>query len=394
MRLPRLPELDGLRALLAWWVVFYHAHGVTFSNAFLIERGPFAFLSHGSLAVDVFMILSGFVIWLLLDRERESYGVFVLRRFLRLFPIYAVCLAVMIPLQPLFIANLRAHAATIEPELFERMLFAAEQPLRDLGAQLAWHVPMLHGMVPETWLHNAAGAFLTPAWSISLEWQFYLIAPLAFALTRRGAWGMAAWGAITVVAFATRRLWPPFGFDAFLPLRLHLFTVGMASYYGLRWAFSLDPKPRWLVRAPAAAITATFAFVVLQSIRHGLANGTTPAGWFPLAIWGVVLGVLVARWAGSRSGAVDAAQRVLTWPPLVRLGAASYSTYLAHWPVLVLCQAAFRTLLRDPAPWPLLALHLAISLPIVALLSIALHRTVEQPGIALGRRLAARLRAA
>ena len=79
--------------------------------------------------------------------------------------------------------------------------------------------------------------------------------------------------------------------------------------------------------------------------------------------------------------------RALAWKPLERLGVVSYSTYLAHWPVLVVCQALYRALLGDPTPAQLFALHVAISFPLVALASFALYRFVEAPGIALGRRL-------
>lgn len=51
-------------------------------------------------------------------------------------------------------------------------------------ANIHWNIPlhllMLHGVVPEVLVARAPGAFLAPAWSVSLEWQFYLVAPLAY----------------------------------------------------------------------------------------------------------------------------------------------------------------------------------------------------------------------
>jgi peptidoglycan/LPS O-acetylase OafA/YrhL len=389
-RLPRIPELDGLRALLAWWVVLYHASGNTFSTAYRISSGPFAWLSHGSLSVTVFMILSGFVIFFLLDREHEGYGPFLTRRFFRLYPVYALCFVAMLGLNGVYVENLHANAAHLEADQLASMVFDAEQPERDLPVQLALHAGMLHGVAPETWLHNAAGAFLMPAWSISLEWQFYLIAPFVFWLLRRsGARGAAIWIAVSAAVFATRGLWPRFSFDAFLPLHLHAFTIGIASYYVWKAVARGDWRPRGLGLAPLAVALGVALLVAVQTARLGIERGTTPGLLFPFAIWAFAFATLLAAAVGAAGPVARATRRTLGWPPLERLGAASYSTYLVHWPVLVVCQAAYRSILDAPAPWTLFALHLAVSFPLVAAASFALFRWVEVPGMALGRRLAA-----
>lgn len=394
VRLPRVAGLDGLRALLAWWVVVYHARGSLFSAAFEVPLGPLAVLSQGTLAVDAFMILSGFVIFYLLDREHEPYRVFALRRLLRLYPVYAVCFGATLLLHGAYVGNLHANAPHLAPELLDRVLHDAEQPVRDLGAQLAVHALMLHGAVPEAWLHNAAGAFLMPAWSISLEWQFYLVAPLIFWGVRRGGAGAAAWAAVAIVAFATRERWPEFRFDAFLPQQLHWFAIGIASYYAYKWVVT-SPRPPALLRwAPHAVLLAVASYLAARSARFGLLRGTSPGDWLPLAIWAFTLAALLATAAGAGGRLAGTTRRALAWPPLERLGAVSYATYLVHWPLFTLCQAAFRSAAGEPSPPAMLALHVAISFPLIAAASFALHRWVEKPGIELGRRLAARLRAA
>lgn len=388
IRLGRIPELDGLRALLAWWVVLYHARGANFSMAFEISEGPLAWISHGSMAVDVFMILSGFVIFFLLDREHEGYRPFIVRRFLRLFPVYALCFVAMLALQGAYIGNLHANAPRLDPALFDEMLLDAEQPIRDLPAQLAVHAVMAHGVMPSSLLRNAAGAFLVPAWSISLEWQFYLVAPFVFLLLRRWhAAGAAIWLAVTAVVLVTRGAWPPFSFDAFLALHLHTFTAGIASYYVYKAAVASERAPALLRFAPLAVGLGVAVGVLVQCVRLGPLRGTTPGWWFPFAIWAFSFAVLLARSAGGGGRFARAYWRLLAYKPLERLGTVSYSTYLAHWPVLVVCQALYRSVLDDPTPAQLFALHLAISFPLVAAASFALYRFVEAPGIALGRRL-------
>lgn len=394
MNSARLDELDGLRALLAWWVVVYHAQGATFSAAAAFESGPLSFLGHGTLAVDAFMILSGFVIFFLLDREHETYPVFLLRRFLRLFPAYAVCFAAMLLLQDAYIENLyhlRPHHA---PELFEEMLRDAREPLHQWPAQLALHALLLHGPIPDAWLHNSAGAFLMPAWSVSLEWQFYLVAPGLYWLLRRGRAGLASCALAMGLAYATRGAWPPAPFDAYLPVHLHLFAVGIASYFGFQWAARQSGSLRSaLAWAPAAALLATTAFLIANGLRIG-SNALLPSRWIPLSIWAFVFGCALAALSGAPGPLARAARRLLLSQPLRFLGEISYSTYLVHWPLMVLCTAIFRHLAFELTPTLHFLLLLAVGAPLVALASWVLHRFVERPGIALGRRWARRAEAA
>ena len=91
-RLHRLPELDGVRGLLAVWVWLYHA--IYISGVWKTLPQAARFFLGGDKAVDIFIILSGFVISLLLLRERQPYRTYIARRFLRLYPVYIVCLTV------------------------------------------------------------------------------------------------------------------------------------------------------------------------------------------------------------------------------------------------------------------------------------------------------------
>ena len=86
MRGVYFPELTGLRGLMAWWVVIGHVLYV-FSD----RLGQ---LSHNVSPVYVFVILSGFVIMALLDNKHERYTSYIVRRFFRLFPVYALLLVI------------------------------------------------------------------------------------------------------------------------------------------------------------------------------------------------------------------------------------------------------------------------------------------------------------
>src|SRR5579872_2939516 len=106
-RMGKVRAIEGLRGVLALWVVLGHI----LAAAGLGEhwRGPFAVLAAGGNAVDAFIIVSGFVIFYLIETARESYGRFIFRRALRLYPVYLLCLLVSIPLLPLEI-QIYGHA--------------------------------------------------------------------------------------------------------------------------------------------------------------------------------------------------------------------------------------------------------------------------------------------
>src|SRR5262249_21745258 len=120
-------------------------------------------LGQGWGAVPVFFILSGLVIALMGEARPESYRTFLVRRYFRLAPVYYLVLAV----------------ATADA-------WATGAYGRSLWAHVALHATMLHGVVPDQVLPRSPVALEYAAWSISVEWQFYLLAPLVLRAVRRG----------------------------------------------------------------------------------------------------------------------------------------------------------------------------------------------------------------
>jgi len=359
--LTRLPELEGLRAVLSWWVVLCHALTHSGYSTETLGRG-LRLLAHGDYAVDVFIILSGFVIHKLWHDSREPFRVYIARRFLRLWPCYIVCFLGALALWPLRAAVV-AHAPLGDPQLAARALLTWKSESAHLGAHIAAHVPMLHSAVPETLLPGSAVAILGPAWSISLEWQFYLAAPLLFAALARGR--AVAWGIFTALAGAgwLLRYTPPlsewFPMEAFLPQKLLLFAVGIASHEFWR-AFREHPG--------TASVLLGAAVLVLAFTLN-----------LPLTIWFATLAVALSRHSLPK--------RLLDSPPLQFLGRISYSTYLAHMLVLWPLQAAaFARAPHITAP-RMLAILLGLGAPLTLLLSAALHRWIEVPAIQFGRTL-------
>src|SRR5262249_17985587 len=155
----------------------------------------------GGWSVRVFVIVSGFVISHLLIEKSEPYGAYILRRLTRLLPGFIVATALG-ALTVTWAADAAAHVNIPGDAFVAQVIGWRHLWFANAAANVVLHLTMLHGLVaPE---HQYAYAFLPPGWSVSLEWQYYLVAPLLLkAVLRRPTWTLAgamllaiAWGAI------------------------------------------------------------------------------------------------------------------------------------------------------------------------------------------------------
>lgn len=234
----RLAPIEGLRGYLALMVMLCHIfifgayiHPAAYFHS--AAGGVFDVIDHGGLAVNCFMIVSGFVIFMLIDTKKEPYRVFLLRRFLRIFPVYILLFILALPCQ--WVSGLTLDL--IHPFQSEQVIRDTRELYETLWSNLWLHVPlhlvMLHGMVPTTWLPHSGTAFLGPAWSLSLEWQFYLLAPLWFSLfLARMFWRRLAMFAVCLFfIIKSHYLFSSMEQGAFLPLQIPFFMMGGVSYF-------------------------------------------------------------------------------------------------------------------------------------------------------------------
>ena len=353
-----IKEFDGLRGLLALWVFATHA----------LELGPYSATAaplHANLAVDIFIILSGFVIFHLLSTG-EDYRTFITRRWFRLFPVFAVCFLVALALYGWMRVD-------------DEVAFGVGH-LRNLKPYLIAHATMLHGVVPEQILPHSARAIHVPAWSISLEWQFYLVAPLLFAFAagrnmKRTVFVIALI-AVRVLYDAIPSLRNTLQFDmaAFLPLRLEFFAVGIGSYGVWQWLSDRNHE----VKVPVLFYALLVPVLILVAKK-------SPA----IALWLCGFIALINVYFGSGTGLARGVTRVLNCAPAQFLGKISYPLYLLHLPALVLVREIIQ--LNQPSlRAPLFEIALAIG-GLAATLAGAwlLHRSVERPMIRLGKRITA-----
>jgi peptidoglycan/LPS O-acetylase OafA/YrhL len=226
----RLNFLDAVRALLAWMVVAIHT--LYFNHfSWIMHAGPWV--------VGAFFVLSGFIITRILSMKHEPYGVFVIRRMFRLAPVFFVCLGFALLVRHVTIGSYGPEAAR---EASENAAF---------GTHLLAHLTMLHGLVPEILLPHASDAYLPPAWSISVELQFYLVAPMIVWFLRNSVAKVPAMlTAASCMVLAAPLHWRLFSYwdhlGGALPQQLWLFMAGALLYH--YWpSFGKWPAPRWLV---------------------------------------------------------------------------------------------------------------------------------------------------
>ena len=363
---PQIDALTGVRGIAAWWVVLYHIRA---GIAWALPAPVVAVFAKGYVAVDLFFVLSGFVLWLTWGQRfaadgRAAIVPFLRKRIARVWPLHAVVLA-----------------ATVA---FALVIQASGRPL---PAHYRWEELPLHVLLIQNWGLTRDLAWNDPSWSISTELAAYFgFAMLAVRRpgVQRGTYSATGPGLrpgdglliVLLILFLDRLFaWAgsdSLGFD--IP-RLGLVRCLVEFACGVI-ACRLWQRHGARVVAPSIAIAAT----MIALWATGLARETFA---IPLAFAALV--PLLAATSGWRLNPLSS--RIA-----VTLGEISYSTYLAHFLLWTLFKIA---LVRDAAVVPILVVALYLALTLAA--SFALHRVVEVPARDLlsgNRRAAQRLRAA
>jgi peptidoglycan/LPS O-acetylase OafA/YrhL len=345
------PEFDSIRAIAILLVLFFHTQSQWF--AWLQADGGF-------LGVDVFFVLSGFLITSLLVNEFSETGsisarTFYARRALRLLPALALALTV-----GALVTYRYGNAA---------------------GNMPYPHAALATLLFSANWFSAKLGA-LTPMWALGLEEQYYLLWPgvLWIALRRgvRPLWlaAMSAAGAVTVAAVRSVAYHSSTAPDSWGPMSIHGWTradgVFIGSALALIMASSGAAQFKVLLRSrPLASAAAVCAGALL--VRADLHDRTTYDGIFLLnCCTALIIGHL---FVDARSPA----SRVIRMQPLPSIGRISYGLYIFQGPMIVVgSQTSIRTL------------SVVVMWTGTFVLAIASYFVVERPALALKSRLVRR----
>lgn len=297
-QIPYRPEIDGLRAVAVLSVLIYHA--------------GFGFLPGGFMGVDIFFVLSGFLITSFIVQDiragKFSMVAFWERRARRILP-------------PLFLVV----GATLAAGSVLFLSIDYVQLGKEIASQAAFGSNILFMMQGGYFDDGDKFKALLHTWSLSVEEQFYLFYPIGLALFARFFGPKFFWLILCL---------------GILSFALCIFAAGISP----RLAFYALPFRGWELLAGALLAVVTVP-AHSRWIREGLSIaglGMIAAallfyqpsfvfpGWFTvLPVVGAAL-IIYANLAGK-----TAVGSALSWKPMVGVGLISYSLYLWHWPVLI-----------------------------------------------------------
>jgi peptidoglycan/LPS O-acetylase OafA/YrhL len=302
-----LPELDGLRGISILLVLVYHMWSYRGDSALGAVITAFAF--QGWVGVDVFFVLSGFLITRILLAKRDSpryYASFYIRRSLRIFPLYYAVLVL------LTVVGLMAPS---------------------FGVQLPEPTPDQTGRIWLNYLYlsNFALAFLGSnaipldiSWSLAVEEQFYLVYPFVVRRLRRATLERALWATV-LLAIPLRALsyWY-FPHNHLGPYALPYCRMDSLAM-GCLVALVLDGSPGRSTRAFAGAA------LPLVVGAYGLAMvATRTEPLFAILGYSVTAAAAASVLLKLQLGGWVRFRRMLQHPWLVGVGRVSYGIYLLH----------------------------------------------------------------
>jgi peptidoglycan/LPS O-acetylase OafA/YrhL len=285
----RLPYLDGLRAVAVLAVVLCHAAKYTMD----IRTLSFRVLYEGAHGVDLFFVISGVclsypVLRRLSERERASFNVggFFARRIIRIFPPYWIAFA---------------------------LVWASTALLVHAGYQAPWptiKMPNLPYALQQLVLLARGDDLVGSFWTLSVEFRWYLAFPLLLWLWVRSPMLFAALGAACVVVYHA---------VGGTPLDIATLPAFMFGIVAADWIVRRHPIAPWALALVIPSVIATVAF----EPGHLAFAYQDQLGWQVVSFF-LVVGGCTTPWA----------KRLLSTTPMTLIGAASYSIYLYHDPIM------------------------------------------------------------
>ncbi|MGY4396601.1 peptidoglycan/LPS O-acetylase OafA/YrhL [Sphingomonas sp. UYAg733] len=341
------PDIDGLRTIAVGSVVAYHAFP--------------ALVPGGFVGVDIFFVISGFLITGILVREHERTGRINLAEF------YARRVRRLLPALLAVIATTLALGLWLVPPAGELQSLA-----QSALATLFFASNIFFTLQPSGYFAAAAETYpLLHTWTLAVEEQFYIVWPLLIPLTgwiaaraglagRRALWIL--FGAVFIsslaVSVAGTQLRPTWAFYL-TPFRGWEFAIGAMLSLAIR-----GDRPRW---KHGATVISAIGLILIGLALWTFNHDTPFPGWIALL---PTLGAAALLAAGAIAPANPVA-RLLATSPAVYIGKLSYGWYLWHWPLLAFVRG---DTLGAPSTAALIA-----AVVVSFLLSSASYHLIETP---------------
>lgn len=363
MRTGEIKALTGLRIVAAFWVVLFHFRPLLWAASPRLQDDLAPLLNAGAQGVDLFFILSGFVLtWNYLDRMGPSFSMratlhFLWLRLSRVFPIYLVTMHIA----ALWIIFTLHVGTTPSPDVAN---FTAISYLRQLFMVQLWFAPFFD----ET-------SWDGPAWSISAEWLAYLLFGLLILLIFRIAQVSRARTLLmlafvtalppTLLLLASGVLYTPW---SWVPRIIAQFAAGALACAGVR-RLQISERGRQAAGYVSLLILAVIVGGLYYYDAHPIAGMVDSGGI--LAVFFMPLVVALAIGAGSLPA-------LLSTRAMVYGGQISFSLYMIHEPVHTAWNWAAQEYRLDLPMWGMKFVVVGLIAAAVALSAVLFH-LVEEP---------------
>jgi len=336
------PYLDGLRAIAVGGVVVYHLNRL--------------WLPGGYLGVDLFFVLSGYLITTLLITEQTRTGAINLlgfwsRRVRRLLP--ALLLLLLALSVEIWLGGDELAAASARGDFLATLFYFAN-----------WHFIFSD---QSYFTQYVAASPVRHTWSLAIEEQFYIGWPLVVALVvRRGGLRALAAAAVALSLASMVAMWLVFDASSD-PSRAYYGTDTRIFEILFGAALAVVLASRW--RSRALAVTRPLAIPALFVLVVDMLLLADDSSLYYHGAAAAVAGACVVLIAGLEAGSV--LTRLLALKPLVLIGLVSYGVYLWHFPVILFVQSHL-----GPTTEPLIASTAVVATAVIATCSFVL---VERP---------------
>lgn len=341
--------LESFRGLMAIWVVIFH--GIGFVN-YESENILFKFINDGFLPVVAFIILSGFVTHILLDKK-ETYKNYITRRFLRLFPVYLFAFIVSV-----LMLNFAYDVLLNIPyrtTIIDKRINLIEQSENNPILNIFSHLTLTHGLFPND-KFPFTYTIMGQSWSLTLEWQFYIFIPFLY-----GVFYSKNNKILNIIIVLLFIMSIPFANKympqkSFLPYMIQYFLIGFFSYSFYKKNYLQKLLYPFLLITAIATIYEDYKISIM------------------ILLWGVLL------YLQSN----NILQNLFENKYLINLGKISYSLYCIH---MIVYYFVFYLLIKinfDLEKYSFLIIILGSTTSII--LSNLTYKYIELPFIKLGRK--------